>query len=80
MEGAPPMADADKNLVMHVALPILGGHLLKGTDAPESMGFKVKKGNNVYISLHPDSKKEADELFAKLSDDGNVEMPIQDMF
>src|SRR5678815_898926 len=55
-EGMPPMAEADKNLVMHVALPILGGHLLMGTDAPESMGFKVIKGNNVYISLHPDSK------------------------
>jgi PhnB protein len=56
----PPIAEADKNLVMHIALPILGGHLLMGTDAPESMGFKVNKGNNVYISLHPDSRSEAD--------------------
>jgi PhnB protein len=80
MEGAPPMADADKNLVMHIALPILGGHLLMGTDAPESMGFKVNKGNNVHISLHPDSKKEADELFSKLSAGGEVEMPMADMF
>ena len=80
MEGVPPIAEADKNLVMHVALPILGGHLLMGTDAPESMGFKVNKGNNVYISLHPDSRKEADEFFAKLSDVGKVEMPMQDMF
>lgn len=79
-EGMPPMPEADKNLVMHVALPILGGHLLMGTDAPESMGFTVNKGNNVYISLHPDSKKHADELFAKLSDGGKVEMPMQDMF
>lgn len=80
MEGMPPMAEADKNLVMHVALPILGGHLLMGTDAPESMGFKVNKGNNIYISLHPDSRKEADELFSKLSNEGKVEMPMQDMF
>lgn len=79
-EGMPPMPDADKNLVMHVALPILGGHLLMGTDAPESMGFTVNKGNNVYISLHPDSKKDADDLFAKLSDGGVAEMPMQDMF
>lgn len=28
---------------MHVALPILGAHLLMGTDAPKSMGFTVKK-------------------------------------
>ncbi len=79
-EGMPPMAEEDKNLVMHVALPILGGHMLRGTDAPESLGFKVNIGNNVYISLHPDSRLEADELFAKLSMDGGVEMPMRDMF
>ena len=46
-DGMPPMAEEDKNLVMHVELPILGGHLLMGTDAPESMGFAVNYGNNV---------------------------------
>ena len=80
MDGAPPIADTDKNLVMHVALPILGGHLLMGTDAPESMGFKVNQGNNVYISLHPDSRAEADRLFSRLSDGGTIEMPMQEMF
>lgn len=45
--GQPPLAEADKNLVMHVALPILGGHVLMGTDAPESMGFTVKPSNNM---------------------------------
>jgi PhnB protein len=79
-EGMPPIAEEDKNLVMHVGLPILGGHLLMGTDAPESMGFKVNKGNNVYISLQTDSRPEADKLFAKLSKGGVVEMPMQDMF
>jgi PhnB protein len=79
-EGIPPIAEEDKNLVMHVALPILGGHLLMGTDAPESMGFKVNNGNNVYISLHPDSRKEADRLFSRLSEAGVIEMAMQDMF
>jgi PhnB protein len=79
-EGMPPLAEEDKNLVMHVALPILGGHLLMGTDAPESMGFKVNKGNNVYISLHPDTRSEADRLYARLSEGGVAEMPMQDMF
>ena len=32
-EGQPALAEADKNLVMHVALPILGGFVLMGTDA-----------------------------------------------
>ncbi|MFZ1615772.1 MAG: VOC family protein, partial [Flavobacteriales bacterium] len=30
--GQPALANADKDLVMHVALPILGGHMLMGTD------------------------------------------------
>lgn len=79
-EGQPPMAEADKNLVMHIALPILGGHMLMGTDAPESMGFKINQGNNIYISLHPDTRAETDTLFAALSAGGKVEMALQDMF
>ena len=79
-EGQPPVAEADKNLVMHVALPTLGGHMLMGTDAPESMGFTVTPGNNVYINLEPDTKEEADKLFAALSEGGKVEMAMQDMF
>lgn len=79
-EGIPPLSDADKNLVMHIALPILGGVLLMGTDAPESMGMHVKPGNNVYVSLHPDSREETDRLFTALSVGGKVEMPLDDMF
>lgn len=79
-EGQPPMAEADKNLVMHVALPILGGHMLMGTDASESMGFKVNMGNNIYINLEPDTKEETEKLFEALSADGQVGMPLQKMF
>lgn len=76
----PAPKDEDKNLVMHVSLPITGGHLLMGTDAPESMGFTLKQGNNVYISLGPDTKAEADRLFAALSEGGAVEMEMADQF
>ena len=78
--GQPPLAEADKELVMHVELPILGGHVLMGTDAPESMGFTVKSGNNMYINLEPDTLAETDRLFAALSTGGVVEMPLQEMF
>jgi PhnB protein len=78
--GQPPLAEADRNLVMHVELPILGGHVLMGTDAPESMGFKVAPGNNVHINLEPDTRAEADRLFNALSAGGKVGMPMQDMF
>lgn len=80
MEGAPPVAEADKNLVMHVELPILGGHNIMATDAPESMGFSVDFGNNVHINLEPDSREETERLFQALSDGGKVTMPLTDMF
>jgi PhnB protein len=76
----PPLADADRELVMHVELPILGGHVLMGTDASESMGFVLTQGNNVYINLEPDTRSETDRLFAALADGGSVEMPLQEMF
>jgi PhnB protein len=78
--GQPPMAEADKNLVMHVELPILAGHVLMGTDAPESMGFTVKRGNNMYINLEPDTRAETDRLFKALAEGGTIEMPLQEMF
>ncbi len=80
MDGVPPVADEDKNLIMHIELPILGGHVLMGTDAPESMGFKVNFGNNVYINLEPDTRTETKKLFDALSAGGKVEMELQDMF
>jgi len=79
-ESAPPIPEEDKDLVMHIALPLLNGHLLMGTDAPESLGFKVNFGNNVYISLHPDTREETKRLFKALSKGGTVEMELQDMF
>jgi PhnB protein len=76
----PPIKDEDLDLVMHVSLPVLGGHLLMGSDAPESMGFNVDRGNNVYITLHPDSREETRKLFSALSEGGTVEQDLQDMF
>lgn len=76
----PPVADADKSLVMHVELPILAGHVLMGTDAPESMGFRVTPGNNVYVNLEPDTRAETERLFNALAEGGKVEMALGEMF
>lgn len=78
--GQPALAEADKNLVMHIELPILAGHVLMGTDAPESMGFTVKTGNNININLEPDTRTETARLFKALSEGGKVEMALQEMF
>lgn len=79
-EGQPPVAPEDRNLVMHVSLPILGGHSLMGSDVPESMGSKIMRGNAFYIMLHPESRAEADRLFHALSEGGEIEMPMEDVF
>jgi PhnB protein len=75
----PPIADNVKNMVLHVELPTIGGHILMGTDAPREMGMTVSSGNNMHINLEPDSKEEADRLFSELSAGGRIEMPIQEM-
>ena len=72
--------DEDKNLVMNAALPILGGHLLMTSDIPESMGHEVIPGNNVQITLHPDTRGEADKLHAALAEGGSVGTEMQEMF
>jgi PhnB protein len=59
----PPVAEEDRKLIMHIRLPILAGHLIMGTDSPESMGFNLRQGNNVYINQEPETRGETDRLF-----------------
>lgn len=73
-------SEADKERIMHIALPIGNGTILMATDSLESLGQKLTFGNNFYIALAPESKEEAERLFNGLSDGGKVEMPLQDMF
>ncbi|ELR68379.1 PhnB protein [Fulvivirga imtechensis AK7] len=77
MEGHKDVSEEDQNKVLHVALPISNDSVLMGSDVPEYMG-KVNQGNNFFISIHTDSKKEADRLFNGLSAGGSVSMPMAD--
>lgn len=79
-EGQPPVAESLKNMILHIELPITGGHILMGTDAPKEMGFTVTMGNNMHINIEPDSREEATRIFNELSACGTVSMPLQDMF
>lgn len=78
--GMPKLTEAEQGLVMHVELPIVGGHVLMGTDALESMGHRITFGDNVSINLEPDTRAEARRLFEALAEGGKVTMPLQDMF
>lgn len=75
-----PLSDADAQKILHMELPILGGHIIMGTDCLESMGMPCIPGNNVQLNLEPDTREEADRLFNSLCEGGTVEMPLQDMF
>jgi len=70
--GVPQLTEAEKKLVMHLELPIVGGHILMGTDALESMGHKLVLGTNVSTSLEPDTREETKRLFLALADGGKV--------
>ena len=74
------MPEAEKDLVMHVSLPI-GSSVLMGSDSCSiTPGPPPKVGSNFSISVAPQSKGECDALFAKLSADGRVGMPMQETF
>lgn len=72
--------DEDKNKIMHIGLPIGKDAVLMATDTLESIGQKLIPGNNYSISVHPDSREEADRIFKALSAGGKIEMPLEDAF
>lgn len=78
--NAPKISESEMNSVMHVALPIIGGTEIMGTDMLESMGHTLLVGNNTTISLQLDSKKEADKLYKLLSEGGSDKAPMRDEF
>lgn len=80
MDGMPPVPENEKNLVMHIELPISDNFSLMGSDVPESMGFPFVQGNNTHIFIEPDNKDEAVKLFKALSEGGTITMDLQDTF
>jgi PhnB protein len=79
-EGMPVLADDVKNRVMHVSLPISAETILMGSDTMPGMGSSLKVGDNFSVALAVNSKEEADELFAKLSEKGKITMPLEVTF
>jgi PhnB protein len=73
------LSEADGNKIMNIALPIGEHSALMASDALESLGQKVLQGNNFYINLSPETRQEADRLFAELSAGGAVEVTMTDM-
>lgn len=74
------VSDADKQKVMHIALPVGNQNVLMASDVIESMGQTFDRGNQFAISLSADSREEADRIFNALAVEGKTEMPLADTF
>jgi PhnB protein len=79
-EGGFELTPEQKNRVMHVGLELPHGQMLMASDVLEGMGEPRVEGNNVSLSVHPDSRREADRIFNALADGGTVTMPLADQF
>lgn len=73
------LPEAERTLVMHAQLPIVGGHLLMGTDMLDSMGQHTRVGNNTTLCVDVDSREEADRLYDALAQGGSEGSPMADM-
>lgn len=69
----------EKDRIMHTSIKI-GENTLMASDTSPSYGNKLQMGNNVYISVNADSREDADKYFNQLSQGGEIEMPMEDMF
>lgn len=79
-DGGFELTSEQQNRVMHVGLELPHGQMLMGSDVLEGMGEPRQEGNNISLSVHPDSKADADRIFKALADGGTVTMPIADQF
>lgn len=73
-----PVELADK--IMHISLPISAETVLMGSDGGGEWSSEFNPGNNFSISIGAKSKEEADQLFTKLSEGGQVTMPLDMTF
>jgi PhnB protein len=73
-----PVAEHEKNKIMHIALPIGNSNFLMANDVPESMGRTNENENRSKIVIIAESKEEADKVFNGLSAGGEIEGPIGD--
>lgn len=76
-----PLAEEDKNKIMHTALMINVDSMLMGSDCIEQFGHKAVPGTNTYIMLDVESPEEAKKLYdALVVNAQNVEMPLGEQF
>lgn len=80
-DGPPEMSETEgaADLVMHVALP-MGSSVLMGADWSPHAGAPLMAGNNFSIGLEGRNREHCESVFARLSEGGEVTMPLQETF
>lgn len=71
-----PIGSEDADRIMHIELPLCDAARLMGSDTLSVMGKVNESDNRNTIFLSAGSVEEADFLFAGLSANGTIEMPI----
>ena len=71
--------EEEKELIMHISLPIGEGTVLMGSDN-STQAPPLMPGSNFSISVNTSSKEETDRIFNDLSEGGQVIMPLSETF
>jgi len=66
--------------IMHVTLPISEETVLMGSDTGGEWAAETVVGNNITLSITAESKEQADQFFASLSEGGKANMPMDTTF
>ena len=77
---ADKVEEADKEKIMHIALPIGNGNVLMGTDAIGGMGSSLVEGNNFHLSVNAENEAETTRVFNALAEGGKIMIPLKIMF
>lgn len=80
MPGETSFSEDMKQRVMHVTLAQPDGESIMASDTFPGMGGPFALGNNFSISLHPTQVQAAEQLFAELSEGGQVTTPLVKQF
>jgi PhnB protein len=80
-EGPPDMGVTGEDLdkIMHISYQI-GESVLMGSDSVASCGGVQPAGGSFAISYSPASKEEAEEVFNKLFEGGEIQMELAETF
>lgn len=77
--GAEKLPESERSKVMHSALKV-GNDILMAADVPSFAPITINPGNNIRISLSPDSLEESEKVFNALSEGGQILAPFAKQF